>query len=76
MSETADPGTQPAQAVTVQTDGVKQKARLGAAALVVAQSIAPASLPGPGASGRVSDGAAERLTRKCTEDLWQKIAPE
>lgn len=76
MTETADPGAQPAQAVTVQTDGVKEKARLEAAALVAAQAIAPASLPGPGASGRVSDGAAERLTRKCTEDLWQKIAPE
>lgn len=76
MTETADPSAQPAQTVTVQTDGVKEKARLEAAALVAAQAIAPASLPGPGASGRVSDGAAERLTRKCTEDLWQKIAPE
>lgn len=62
--------------VTVETSGVKQKARLGAASLLLAQATAPITLPGPGASGRVSDGAAERLIRKCAEDLWQKIVPE
>ena len=40
-----------------------------------AQAAAPANLPGPGASGLVSDGAAERMIRRCTEELWQKIRP-
>ena len=70
-----DPLEQPTQEVTVRTEGVKQKARVELAALVAAQVIGPVNLPGPGASGRVSDGAAERLVRKCTEELWQKIAP-
>lgn len=62
--------------VTVQGAGVKQKARLDLATLALAQATAPITYPGPGKSGRVSDGAAERLIRKCTEELWQQIVPK
>ena len=74
LSGTEDPGTGSGQGVTVQTEGVNQKARLGASALAAAQAGA-ANLPGPGATGRVSDGAADRLIRKCAAELWQKIRP-
>ncbi|MEM7211450.1 MAG: hypothetical protein AAF479_06055 [Pseudomonadota bacterium] len=62
--------------LTVQGTGVKQKARLDVAALALAQATAPITYPGPGKSGRVSDGAADRLIRKCTEELWQQIVPK
>ena len=62
--------------VTVQGAGVKQKARLDLATLALAQATAPITYPGPGESGRVSDGAADRLIRKCTEELWQQIVPK
>lgn len=75
LSGSPSPGAQSDQSVTVQTEAVKQKARLPAAALAAAQATGAVNLPGPGASGRVSDGAAERLIRICTEDLWWKIRP-
>lgn len=75
LSGSPESGSQSGRNVTVQTEAVKQKARLTAAALAAAQATGAGNLPGPGASGRVSDGAAERLIRICTEDLWWKIRP-
>ena len=62
--------------VNVEDTGVKEKAMLPVASLAAAQATTPVTYPGPGPSGRVADGAAERFIRKCTEELWLKIVPE
>ncbi|MEL7469689.1 MAG: hypothetical protein AAFN27_14635 [Pseudomonadota bacterium] len=73
-----DGRVQPRRDVRLEDGTVKQKAQLPSLAfgtLLVSQANAPLTLPEPGASGRVSDGAAERLIRKCTEELWQMLLP-
>ena len=75
IDETPEDPLRPRRRTVNVQGGVKQKALLPVTALVAAQATAPITYPGPGASGRVSDGAAERFIRKCTEELWLKIVP-
>ena len=73
-----DGRVQPRRGVRLEDGTVKQTAQLPSLAfgtLLASQANAPLTLPEPGASGRVSDGAAERLIRKCTEELWQILLP-
>ncbi|MEM9061663.1 MAG: hypothetical protein AAGD13_14480 [Pseudomonadota bacterium] len=77
-NEVIDGRVQPRRAVRLEDGTVKQKLRLPSLAfgtLLASQASAPLTLPGPAASGRVSDGAANRMIRKCTEELWLMLLP-